>query len=57
MENHSGQLELLLPQQEARVVLDSDCLNLEVYGPDEQLQRRMAALAVSEGLFWRRALE
>ena len=57
MENHSGQLELLLPQQEALVVLDSDCLNLEVYGPGEQLQRRMAALAVSEGLFWRRALE
>ena len=47
-------MSMLLRLQE---VLDSDCLNLEVYGPDEQLQRRMAALAVSEGLFWRRALE
>ena len=56
MENHSGRLELLLPQK-ALVILDSDCLNLEVYGPDGEMQRRIAALAASEGLFWRKAAE
>ena len=33
MENHSGTLECLFPDENALLVLDCDCLNLSVYHP------------------------
>ncbi|HIX24736.1 MAG TPA: hypothetical protein IAA09_07285 [Candidatus Lachnoclostridium avicola] len=53
MENHSGTLECLFPDENALLVLDCDCLNLSVYHPSEKMCRLLARIAESEGLFWR----
>ncbi len=57
MENHSGTLEVLFPEEDALLVFDWDCLNLSVYNPPERMQGLMEKIAVSEGLFWRSAAE
>lgn len=55
MENHSGTLHCLFPDENALLVFDWDCLNLSVYNPSEEMQRLFEQIAFSEGLFWRLA--
>ena len=52
----AGTLNCLFPDENALVVLDGDSLNLAVYNPDEEMRALIAALAQSEGLFWRLSL-
>ena len=51
----AGTLNCLFPDENVLVVLDGDSLNLAVYNPDEKMRALIAALAQSEGLFWRPA--
>lgn len=53
MENHSGTLNCLFPDENALLVFDGDCLNLSVYNPPEKMQQLFQQIAFSEGLFWR----
>lgn len=55
MDNHSGWLNILLPEENALVVFEWDCLNLSVYNPSEKMQAIMERLSFSEGLFWRKS--
>ena len=53
MDNHSGTLNVLFPEENALLVFDWDCLNLSVYNPTESMKSLMEKIALSEGLFWR----
>lgn len=55
MDNHSGWLNILLPEENALVVFEWDCLNLSVYNPSEKMQAIMERLSFSAGLFWRKS--
>lgn len=52
MDNHSGSLNIFLPEENVLVVFAWDSLNLSVYNPSEKVQTLMQKIAVSEGLFW-----
>lgn len=52
MENHSGWLNILLPEEQTLVVFEWDCLNLSVYNPSEKLRSIMEKIAISEGFFF-----
>lgn len=55
MDNHSGWLNVLLPEENVLVVFEWDCLNLSVYNPSEEIQAIMEKITFSEGLFWRKS--
>lgn len=55
MDNHSGSLNVLFPEENAFLVFDRDCLNLSVYNPTENMKTLMEQIALSEGLFWRKS--
>ena len=51
LENHSGWLNILLPEENALLVFEWDCLNLALYNPSPDLLGLMDEIARSEGLF------
>ena len=51
MKNPSEYLNLLLPEKNALLVLQWDCLNLTIYNPDAELLALTKQAAQSEGLF------
>nr|WP_318039124.1 hypothetical protein [uncultured Faecalibacillus sp.] len=55
MNNHSGWLNILLPDENVLVVFEWDSLNLIVYNPSKEIQALMQNIACSEGLFWRKS--
>lgn len=55
MQNHSGTLELFFPEKDTLLILECDCMNLSVYNPDIEMQELLREIAVSEGLFFRKA--
>ena len=55
MENHSGYMNMLLPDKNALLVFEWDCLNLTLYNPDAELTELAEQVAQSEGLFFRKA--
>lgn len=56
MNNHSGTLNVLFPEENALLVFDWDCLNLSVYNPTDGMKTLMEQIASSEGLFWRKSV-
>ncbi len=54
MENHSGYMNMLLPDKNALLVFEWDCLNLTLYNPDRELVELTKQIAQSEGLFCRK---
>ena len=55
MANHSGTLNILLPEDNALVLLSWDCLFISVYNAKGRLRRLLKKIARSEGLAWRKA--
>ena len=55
MQNHSGTLYMLLPEDDALLVLDWDSLYISVYNAQKQLRRLLKSIAQSENLAWRRS--
>ena len=51
LDNHSGWLNILLPEEKALLVFEWDCLNLALYRPSPELLELMEEIARSEGLF------
>lgn len=56
MENHSGTLDCIFTEIDTLLVFDWDCLNLSVYNPPKEVRHMFEQIALSEGLFWRRAV-
>ena len=54
MENHSGDMNMLLTSKGARLQFGWDCLNISIYNPDEEMCVLFEQLATSEGMFWRK---
>lgn len=54
MENHSGTLNVLFPDENTLIVFEWDCLNLSVYNPSAHLKVLLEQIARSEGLFVRK---
>lgn len=55
MDNHSGTLDCLFPEENMLLVFDWDSLYLAVYNPPQRAHELMKQIAASEGLFWRAA--
>ena len=53
MENHSGTLHCLFPNENMLLIFDWDCLNLSVYNLPQKAERLFKDIALSEGLFMR----
>ena len=51
LENHSGWLNMLLPEEQALLVFEWDSLHLTLYNPSPELLGLMEEIARSEGLF------
>ena len=51
LDNHSGWLNILLPEENALLLFEWDCLNLTLYNPSPKLLELMEEIARSEGLF------
>jgi len=51
MENHSGTLDVLFPDENVLMVFEWDCMNLSVYNLPEGMTGIMEKIALSEGLF------
>ena len=55
--SRSGTLNLLLPDDDALVVFEWDCMNISVYNPSENIKNLLSAIASSENMSWRRAIK
>ena len=55
IQNHSGTLYMLLPEDDALLVLDWDSLYISVYNAQKPLRRLLKSIAQSENLAWRRS--
>ena len=51
MENHSGTLNILFPDEDVLLVFEWDCLNFAVYNLSESMKEIMEKIALSEGFF------
>ena len=51
MENHSGTLNILFPDEETLLVFEWDCLNFAVYNLSESMKEIVEKIALSEGFF------
>ncbi len=52
----AGMLNCLFPDENVLIAFDGGSLNLSAYNSGEEMRALIAALAQSEGLFWRRSL-
>lgn len=51
MENHSGTLNILFPDEDVLLVFEWDCLNFAVYNLSESMKEIVEKIALSEGFF------
>ena len=51
MENHSGTLNVLFPDEDVLLVFEWDCLNFAVYNLAENMKEIVEKIALSEGFF------
>ena len=52
MENHSGTLNILFPDEDVLLVFEWDCLNFAVYNLPESMRELVEKIALSEGFFY-----
>ena len=53
--NHLGCVYVLFDSKNALLQFDGDCLHMSVYNPDEEMCEIFEKIAISEGMFWRKA--
>ena len=54
MKNHSGWVDIVLPDKDVLMQFEWDCLNMSVYNPDDEMCKLFEQIAFSEGMFWRK---
>ena len=55
IEKHSEDLNVLFTGKEVLIRFGWDSLQISVYNPDEEMCKLLEQIAVSEGMFWRKA--
>ena len=55
MENHSGYMSMTFTGKDVLLQFGLDCLNINIYNPDEEMCILFEKIAASEGMFWRKA--
>lgn len=54
MKNHSGWVDIVLPDKDVLIQFEWDCLHMSVYNPDDEMRKLFEQIAFSEGMFWRK---
>ena len=54
-EKHSGDMNMLITSKDVLIQFGSDCLNISIYNPNEEMSELLEKIAASEGMFWRKA--
>ena len=54
-EKQVGDVNILFASKDVLLQLAGDSLNINIYNPDEEMSELFEKIAVSEGLFWRKA--
>ena len=54
-EKHSGDMNMLITCKDVLIQFGSDCLNISIYNPNEEMSELLEKIAASEGMFWRNA--
>jgi len=54
MDNHSGDMNMVIINKDILFQFGWDCLNISIYNPDEEMCVLFEQLATSEGMFWRK---
>ena len=52
---HSGDMNMLITSKDVLIQFGSDCLNISIYNPDDEMCELLEQIATSEGMFWRKA--
>ena len=52
---HFGDINMLIMSKDVLIQFGSDCLNISIYNPDEEMCELLEQIAASEGMFWRKA--
>ena len=52
LESHSGDVNILFTSKDVLLQFGWDCLNINIYNPDEEMCMLFEKIAASEGLFW-----
>ena len=52
---HSGDMNMLITSKDVLIQFGSDCLNISIYNPDEEMCELLEQIVASEGMFWRKA--
>lgn len=52
---HSGDINILITSKDVLIQFESDCLNISIYNPDEEMCELLEQIAVLEGMFLRKA--
>lgn len=55
MENHSGDMNMVITNKDTLLQFGWDCLNISIYNPDEEMCVLFEKIATSEGMFWRKS--
>ena len=55
LESHSGDVNILFTSKDVLLQFGWDCLNINIYNPDEEMCMLFEKIAASEGLFWRKS--
>ena len=54
IEKHSGDMNMLITCKDVLIQFGSDCLNISIYNPNEEMSELLEQIAASEGMFWRK---
>lgn len=52
---YSRDINMLIASKDVLIQFGSDCLNISIYNPDEEMCELLELIAKSERMFWRKA--
>lgn len=56
MDNHSGEVNIIVPEKNVLFQFGWDCLYISVFNPDEEMCKLLEQISFSEGLFFRKGV-
>ena len=48
-------MNMLITSKDVLIQFGSDCLNISIYNPNEEMSELLELIAASEGMFWKKA--
>ena len=55
--DHSVWMNVLFPEKDCLIQFEGDCMHLSIYNPDKEMRDLLVQIALSEGMFFRKASE